>query len=319
METYQDKKALLKELRKYQILSEMAGDIVFEYSTTDERITFSESIAERLWKHGSRNGIFDVIYTSPAIFDEDREELAELFRSVSPVNPGFKSELRIKLPGGRCVWYELFVNSLWDIGEGEDVSGAVVGKLVNVDRRKRETDMLRKVADADPLTKLLNKKAFQSRVEGIIKSRDASDSALFFIDLDNFKSINDTFGHQFGDEVLVNTADAIRKTVRVTDIVGRIGGDEFAVFLCGIGEKEHIDYKACHLSRVLSVKHGEHHVSASVGIARFPHDADNYASLLLNADRALYHMKNDGKDGYVFYDKKLDDARFTSQLSEPER
>ncbi|MCL2054403.1 MAG: GGDEF domain-containing protein [Oscillospiraceae bacterium] len=309
-------KRMMRELRKYQMLSDMSGDIVFEYSVKSGKIVFSETVAEQLGRQISYDNIFDIINESYAIFDEDREELSGLMRSISPQNPRFISEMRIILPDGEFVWYELYVNSIWDIEDGD--SGVIFGKLVNIDRRKRETDKWRIAADTDPLTKLLNKRAFQSRVTAALKSEESMDSALFFIDLDNFKGINDTFGHQFGDEVLINLAGAISRSVRATDIAGRIGGDEFAIFIRGIGSIDNIEHKAGLLSKILRYEHEDYRISGSIGIARFPFDADNYASLLSNADKALYHMKNDGKDGYVFYNREHDSDRFTSRLTETE-
>lgn len=302
------------ERQKYQILSEMSGDIIFECNTVTNKVTFTEKIEELTGAKIIDEDADSVIDTSLALFDEDRAELHKLFDNLSPDAANFKTEIRIILKNGTYRWYQMYVHSIWDMDNGK-VIGSIIGKLVNIDRQKRETEVWRKAADTDLLTHLLNAAAVKSRIADIIESTDPTQSVLCFVDLDNFKGINDNFGHQFGDEVIKKIASELKNAVRLTDIVGRIGGDEFVLFLRGIGSMENIESKVSQLVKILRLDYGECKISGSIGIAKYPEDATDYETLLYKADKALYFLKTDGKDGYVFYDSKFDDPNYCTKLT----
>ncbi|MBQ5419772.1 MAG: GGDEF domain-containing protein, partial [Selenomonas sp.] len=136
------------------------------------------------------------------------------------------------------------------------------------------------------------------------------DSAtLLIVDADDFKSINDTFGHLFGDAVLREMGRAIRSNFRQTDIRGRIGGDEFIVMLPGMASPEvtarHCARLCRSLSRVFNAGSKTHAFSISVGAAQFPQHGQSYRELFNHADQALYEAKRRGKGQYVLYDHDM--------------
>ena len=142
-----------------------------------------------------------------------------------------------------------------------------------------------------------------------------SSGVLLFLDLDDFKQINDSKGHAFGDKVLRTVAEKIKSCVRSTDVVGRIGGDEFIVFLNGIGGKDAALKKAEEIEQKIQDGFHGYPVTVSIGIAQFPEDGAEFDVLIKRADQALYYSKNKGKNWYTFYDKKTKDMPFQSLLS----
>lgn len=181
--------------------------------------------------------------------------------------------------------------------------------VVALFRLRSYSDRLKHKAERDLLTNLLNKKTFERRVENMVVNQSADEKgALLIIDLDNFKGINDTMGHMVGDRVLSGVADKMRETFRQEDYLGRIGGDEFAVYLTFNSKadaKERrviIQSRAEQLSRMIKEIAEEIEqdirVSCSIGIAMAPEHGTSYEKLYQSADRALYQSKKAGKNQY---------------------
>jgi diguanylate cyclase (GGDEF)-like protein len=163
----------------------------------------------------------------------------------------------------------------------------------------------------DALTGLVNRRSLIQQLEHAVAScdRHKGECALLFLDLDRFKQVNDTLGHQFGDELLRQVAERLLASVRVSDVVARLGGDEFVVLLEGKGAAAN----AARVARKISLAHARpfeidgHSVQTgtSVGIALYPQDADNAAALMRNADRAMYHAKENKRGGIEFFREEL--------------
>lgn len=160
-------------------------------------------------------------------------------------------------------------------------------------------------AETDLLTGVLNKLATETRIKDYIASNPNGQGVFILIDVDNFKRINDKMGHAFGDEVLRNLGLRLKTLYRATDIVGRIGGDEFIVFLKDISDMGIIEREARKLEvffRDFEVgEYTKYSVNASLGATIFPVDGQNFESLYKNADSALYYVKQNGKNKLVFY------------------
>lgn len=171
-------------------------------------------------------------------------------------------------------------------------------------QKKRLSDALLH-ARIDFLTGLYNRQAINLKVDGILNESGAPPSALLFIDLDNFKSVNDTLGHAYGDKVLCHVADCFRQVLRSSDLIGRVGGDEFVAFLPGISSPDQAGEYAGRLcqavSRIEGLKLGERGLSCSIGGAVCPLDGRDYHTLLQKADIAVYEAKRRGKNQFAFY------------------
>ena len=171
---------------------------------------------------------------------------------------------------------------------------------------------LNKKADIDQLTGVFNKRAFELRVDSILQKAGAGESyAMLLIDIDDFKSVNDTFGHAFGDKVLAGVGETMRGTFRAEDTLGRIGGDEFCVFMGmkgAMGAEEQLGLvnrkcnELCAALRKNEIIDGkEYRGSVSVGVAVYPKNGKSFSALYKLADSALYGSKRTGKNGYTIY------------------
>ena len=179
-------------------------------------------------------------------------------------------------------------------------------------RMQAWADRLKTKAERDLLTNLLNKKTFEFGVENILSNQSTDEiGALLIIDLDNFKSVNDTMGHMVGDKVLSGVADGMRETFRQQDYLGRIGGDEFAVYLTfrnTSDEKERYDVirsradlLCARIGTIAQKLNLDINISCSIGIALNPEHGTTYEQLYKSADDALYQSKNSGKNRYSIF------------------
>lgn len=191
-----------------------------------------------------------------------------------------------------------------------DAQGGIthhIASFTDITERKAAEARIEKLAHYDVLTGLLNRYSLESRLEQSLLAarREEHRLALMFIDLDRFKSINDTLGHHVGDLLLQEVARRLQSGVRESDIVARQGGDEFVVVLTGLVENHDAAPVANKLLRLLGdcYQLGGHDLrsSPSIGIAMFPDDGDNAEDLLKNADTAMYHAKEKGRNNIQFF------------------
>lgn len=177
----------------------------------------------------------------------------------------------------------------------------IIGKLRNNEKKKELEDK----ADTDLLTGLNNKLATERKIKDFMAQNPNSQSMLFILDVDNFKKINDTMGHAFGDEVLRSLGQQITAIFRATDIIGRVGGDEFMIFLKGVSEPESILKEAKKVENFFrNFQAGEYvkyAATASIGVAIFPQEGNDFESLYKAADQGLYKAKKRGKNQLAFY------------------
>ena len=182
--------------------------------------------------------------------------------------------------------------------------------IMNMTRSSKANKELINKAQTDLLTDLLNKIATEEQIKNYLQG-DGKDkrSMMFVLDIDNFKNINDTMGHAFGDEVIATLGKQLRSEFRVNDIVGRTGGDEFTIFLKDLKDENLLKSEA---NRVLGIfknfKVGEYtkyFATASIGVSIYPQDADSFEGLYKAADQALYKAKNRGKNQMAFYNEDM--------------
>lgn len=225
------------------------------------------------------------------VFVKALKEAARVERSGS-IDTRFNVGIKEDTP---CyVWFRTFYKSVVD-EEGRVTR--IIGRSFNIDSDKKLQEEVRR----DPLTKLLNKIEVQNEITKYLEERASGTHAMFLIDVDNFKGINDTFGHTFGDTVIMDVAGMIRDQFRSNDIVGRVGGDEFLVLMKDTTLEKAME-KAEQLCHVVSKDYtgGEvnYHISISVGMAMYGADGANYSALFEKADHAMYRAKQSGKNTF---------------------
>ncbi len=162
-------------------------------------------------------------------------------------------------------------------------------------------DFYKQNAETDKLTGLLNKITFENFCSEYLKKISAADiSALFVIDLDNFKKANDTKGHQFGDLILKNFSERLKEIFTAEDLIGRFGGDEFVILLKNVSGEEVVVKKAREITKMARDLNSdkELELSASVGIVIFSGEEKNYSKIFSVADKSVYIVKNQGRNGF---------------------
>ncbi len=173
----------------------------------------------------------------------------------------------------------------------------------DIDEKQHAEQRLREAARTDRMTKLLNRETTMESIRQTLSKEKNHQHALFIIDVDNFKSLNDTLGHQTGDEFLVSLAEVLKKSFRESDIVGRVGGDEFFALMRNISEFSVTMQKAQELlANIDEVCANYPHVnlSGSIGISVYPENGKTLNELYAQSDSALYQAKREGKNQYVF-------------------
>ena len=180
--------------------------------------------------------------------------------------------------------------------------------------KKRTEAIIWEQANYDTLTSLPNRRLFHDRLEQELKKaeRENTPVALMFIDLDHFKEVNDTLGHEIGDLLLQDAARRVAKCVREADTLARLGGDEFTVILPGLTDTERLENIAGNIIRTLAtpfqIAASTVYVSASIGITIFPADAADLGSLLKNADQAMYVAKSKGRNRFSYFTASMQEA-----------
>jgi diguanylate cyclase (GGDEF)-like protein/PAS domain S-box-containing protein len=237
----------------------------------------------------------------------------------------------VKIPGPTiyAVWEDVrstgrWEGELWNVRRGGEVypmrlslsavydqrRGTIdhyVGVFNDISSHKANEERLKFLATHDPLTGLPNRGEFERFCrEAMARARRRGlRVAVLYVDLDNFKPVNDTYGHAIGDELLKTIGDRMKQAVRETDTVARIGGDEFSVLLADIEDMSSSYIVACKLldalSQPVATRRGAHLVGASIGVSTYPDDGNDPQTLLRLADAAMYRVKQGGRNGVSFY------------------
>lgn len=243
--------------------------------------------------------------------EKERVPFLEIFSRVSVMEAFDEKKQEITFeynalnPDGSSMWMENILRLVIDSTTNEKKGFIYV---MDIDKRKRKELALTHKLECDPLTGLYNKSATEKYIQDKLESTEGIISGTFMmIDIDYFKEINDTFGHPFGDSILKQVAKALKENFRDSDIVGRIGGDEFCVFLSSIPSNDRIA-KTAHLlcEKIHSIvlpSENTNKISCSIGISRCNGYIKTFQEIYGEADLALYSIKNSGRNGYAFFEQ----------------
>ncbi|MGL4107445.1 diguanylate cyclase domain-containing protein [Clostridium sp. LP20] len=286
--------------------------------------TYIFDVTENKFLYGFRNNgerfeqnnkSYDSIINKVAkenIYKEDKELFLSAFKRENIKKEFSEGKVKIAIEyrkGNKedFKWFEGIINLFLDSESGNLLGGLYVR---DINEKKSKEISLRYDAERDQLTGIYNRRMTENSIIDTLKDNsERRVHALFSIDLDGFKSVNDSHGHMIGDELLIEMARELRGILRKGDILGRMGGDEFIILLKDIKDKKQIELKAneiCNTLRSLKIIKRENlNVSGSVGISISPMDGTNFSELYKKADEALYVAKNAGKDQYVIYDDSI--------------
>lgn len=291
----------------YRIVLDQCLDTIFEWNIESDTFFCSSNWFQIFGFHPVSDHISEKILFSENIYPEDKEQLKLLMKRIRKGEPYVEIEFRIKGKGETFFWYKIRAATHYD---KNGAATKATGLLVNIDKDKKLSQSLLEKAAKDALTGLYNHTAARKQIEFLLETSDKeAKHAFLIIDLDNFKQINDTKGHLYGDAILTEFSKCLQSLFHSTDILGRVGGDEFVVFLKNIGDYSLVSKKAEEIKNIFKkepfteTQNGS--VSGSIGIALYPLNGIHYLQLYEKADKALYGAKRNGKNCFVFYNDEI--------------
>lgn len=306
-----ERRQLEDELRlmdeQYRMLEEVSDEFPLDYDVSMERFRIPQKYYQNGKIKNKKRKYMDAVEMLNDIFSDDREEFAKALLNASEQETSgivdYRQNMAAEGETPKYVWYRTIYRSILD---GTGRIKRIIGRSYDISYDRKIQEELSQEMRRDPLTRLLNKVAVSEEVERMLKEQPQGEHALFVIDIDNFKRINDTFGHTVGDTVISDTAQAIGGMFRKQDVVGRVGGDEFLAFMNNV-TPEVMVAKAKQLCKEISRKiigdENEVTVTLSIGLAVYPADGKDYETLFKMADQAMYDTKKSGKNNYSFAQK----------------
>ncbi|WP_050740634.1 diguanylate cyclase domain-containing protein [Acetobacterium bakii] len=288
---------------RYRIILEQTDDILYEWNFTSNKIHYSDQYKQKFGYEPPENSLAP-LFISQIIHPEDLSSYNNWVLNTYLSEKKSSLEYRQKKADDTYLWVRIQSSPVFS---ETGIVYKAVGLIDDIDLEKRRLNALEIKVQLDPLTKLYNKVTTQELIDDYLENNPLNVHALLMIDIDDFKSVNDNLGHIFGDVVLTEISTKIKKLFRAADIVGRIGGDEFVVFLKDIHTKALIKEKAEEICAVFrqtfSGVNKDYSISGSIGIALYNDQGNTFSELYGHADTALYYAKKLGKDQFSFYDE----------------
>lgn len=293
-----------------QVVQTLSTDLLFRHDLKTNTMYYFGSAREEL-------GLPEVIYDYPhslknnvAFHPEDFSIVLEQIEQMYKGNE-VSSDFRFYDAQGKAIWHRKEYRLCYD---EDGVPAEAIGRSCNIQEKKEmETQV-----NFDALTGCYRKGIFERLAEQHLQQYRDIEHTLIIVDLDNFKAINDNLGHQFGDVVLREVGDTLKSIFRSSDLVGRIGGDEFMIFMKNTCDAKTIVTKVSQileqLDKTYQGAHHSYHISASIGVAAYPLNGDNFQELYDNADIAMFDAKNRGKNDFVFYTPTLSKGTMENTL-----
>lgn len=284
--------------KKYQIAIEQSGKVIMEYNFKDEQIHFSDNYEQLFGGTKPAGTHFDII-NSDWVLSEYKDDLAKLINEVLKTYKTCKMEIKIKNSFNTEIWCSL---DLIPVTNNNQIY-SIIGCLENIDLEKKNIDRLTALSEIDGLTGVYNRYTVEKLIESKMFNVSNKISVLFILDVDYFKQINDLNGHAFGDQILIDLSKYLKNIVPQDAVLGRLGGDEFLIFLqlednekllnklaenvvCGVREYFEKDNKK---------------ITISVGVSWTSIKDDIFQNLYRNADKALYRAKSEGRNCYNIF------------------
>lgn len=302
------------EAKKYEIIADISEEIPFEYEIDTDTITYAkkyENIFGRknIYRHPLKR------FLEAGLISEDTiDNFSGIFEAAREGQAIHSAEYKLRNMRGEYEWhYSTF--SLIKGDNGEPLRA--VGILRNIHTLKQEQESLLQRAQTDSMTGLLNKATTETFVKEHLKEiQSGANDIVMVVDIDDFKNVNDTYGHLMGDEVIIAIAQTLMRFTFNDGFVGRIGGDEFLVYLPNILDTTLACEKAEKYANELRHKYpgdnGKPKVTLSIGIAATDVPIP-YSDLMEHADAAVYQAKLNGKNGYVLYNDSLERSEYHNE------
>ena len=296
-------------LERHKIIMDQSEDIIYEWDMEHDRMDISNNWEKKFGYEPVLEHVSEALSNSSIIYVEDIPRFQHILRKVYQGKAFSKVEIRFLKKDGDYIWCNVKSTTQFD-ANGKPIR--VIGVITDIDEERRQKEELMDQAQRDTLTSLYNKGATRNVIQSQLEMSKEERHAVLIIDMDNFKYVNDTFGHVCGDTLLSDVAAALRDLFRSNDIIGRIGGDEFIVFMRNYRAYGDVERKAVDIINRfynLLIDNGvDFPITCSIGIALYPNDGKNFQRLYRCADRALYYVKKHEKNGIAFYDPQMEES-----------
>ncbi len=297
--------SLRESEEKFRLISESSKVGIFQLDRTGKCIYANEEMSAITGLSGEQ-----LINTGwlGTVHPDDRRRISDQFQVLFQKGTEANLESSLLLADDSLKWISGHVAP---VRNNSGQQQGFLGTLSDITELKEAHDQLEQMAFYDTLTGLANRRLFRNRLEHMLGNipRNGGGVALILIDLDHFKHVNDSMGHDSGDSLLTVVAERLRHCVRFTDTVARLGGDEFAVILPNVLDMLTVS-SICEkilaaLSKAVLLGDQEIAVSASLGISISPEDSHTAETLIKNADLALYRAKDDGRNTFKFFTTEM--------------
>ncbi len=280
---------------RFRIAASLSNSIIFEADLINCTMIYPNGFKIHMGYEPVMDGFPHSLAEAGHIHPDDAEKFILMHSDIPLFTGKLSGEFRLRGEGGEYKWYRIEEKLLFN-EKGEAIRS--IGSVLSIDDEKKAIELLEAKTQTDSSSGLYNKHATELFVKKFLEEEPDGIHAVIVLDIDEFKSINDSLGHVYGDQVISDLADILRNQFRATDIIGRIGGDEFMVFLKNIPNELFV---AAKLAKIRNGFINMHQISISAGIAIYPKDGATYLDLYDHADMAMYAVKKSGKNGFEFY------------------
>lgn len=288
---------------RYALIMEETNQVIFEWDILENHLYHTVHWTNKFGFGLSVENPGKKIPEFSPVHPEDRSALVEFFAAARRGIQPKPIDVRMKTIRSNYIWCTVSMKVIFDTAK---TPFRAIGLISDTDHKKKIIEKLETRTKMDLLTQLYNKVTTEAMIEEFLSSSPLEEQHGFIIlDIDNFKGINDTLGHIYGDSVLKKVSVQLKSLFRSTDIVGRAGGDEFVILVKEVPDRSVLVEKLGEICTIFrnscTGEMGDYHISASVGAALFPSDGQTFSELYQHADAALYRSKKAGKDRYCFY------------------
>lgn len=287
--------------RCFRALAEQTSKVIFEWDFVSGKIVAMNNFRALFGREMATRSSADQALSAGMIHPKDQEVFEGVFSTLAAGQNIENVRFRVKHANGDFHWCLLSGIVIFD---HDKRPYKAIGSLEDIHKQVLSEVQMKSNSEIDRLTGIYNKATTEEHIQSIL-ANCTDTCALMIIDIDNFKNINDSLGHPFGDRVLVDFAKILKSVAGKGDVVGRIGGDEFFVFFQNPGDESNILARAAEICGLLAKSYSNAEqscdLSASVGVSIFPRDGRDFAMLYKRADIALYRTKSLGKNNYTLY------------------
>lgn len=312
IERKRSEEALIRSQERFELVARATSDAVWDWNLATNEIWWNKGFQSLFGYSAEEVGVgFDswMLRLHP---DDSESVVQDIYRHIENKETNWMAEYRFLRADGS---YAFVINRGYIVYDENKGPIRMLGSIMDVSERKSLEDQLSHQALHDPLTKIANRVLFKDRIDHALTklARSNSSLAVLFLDLDNFKAVNDSLGHSTGDKLLICVAERLQDCLRGSDTAARFGGDEFAILMESMYRPEEATTIAERIIAVLKqpfrIDGKEIRVGSSIGIAMtVPNDSVGSDELLRNADLAMYMAKSQGKGKYVVFEPKMHEA-----------